>query len=887
MTAVRPRRLAHRGRVQARARWFDRALAGDDAARRAVLAAWCAGATVTELAGGYLVRWPRVSAVDAELGAGVPLVEQADVLWGAPLAAAERADLEAAAGCVVLVRAGEAMALRPGAVVDVSGWVSLGRVHVADVAPLAAPAAPEPERPPPAVDLREKLGGIPPMAPSAVELAEQLRHRADGPRVVQLGTVDRLLLSVVRALRSLLPARTGKAHPVHVQALPPPAWLQRLGRWLDGVVARSSLGALVGRRYAAYLARLAEMFERGELGEALRHAIPLGGESAGGTGWSWGLPSPRADLSIAPWRGAASSSMALGPDVYDYMRRMYRAAFERLVGLGRLDEAAFILAELLGDAHEAVAFLEKHGRLKLAAELAEARGLPPGLVVRQLFIAGDVERAVDVARRSGAFADAVARLEKTDATQAAALRVLWASALADAGDTLRAVAVVWEVPTLRRLAKDWLQRAVEGGGEAGATALGRLLELDPALFDSVKLRVTALAADDDATAPAARVAALATLKETAAGRVLARALVRAAWQDVQEGRLVLANSVFRALVTATGDAALRADAPSLPAKKGEWLPARAEPRVFNCAASDSGSTPVHDVALLPDGRVAVALDALGVRVLSRRGRTALAVDEPATRWVLSDHGDRALAVRQLDRDRWRATRVDFRTGRAAPWLEEALTAFATTHDGAWWMVGRGHDLWALDLGADRARVAWRVPDVGGRGTGAVLDVARSNLSLAFLAGLESTVWRYEQPGMVLRDRLEVPLPEVALAARVTANAQLAVVRRASDDDATALVLQLRWLRGRMIERTVSAPGAGLVLLEANPQWVVTGVSVAAGVQVTLWDAAEVQPRAEFFLDGRKRACARLMGHALCLGDDRGTVLVLDLVSGVLVRDLRV
>src|SRR5947208_1315692 len=81
-----------------------------------------------------------------------------------------------------------------------------------------------------------------------------------------------------------------------------------------------------------------------------------------------------------------------------------------------------------------IAFLEKHGQHRLAAELAESRDLPAGMVVRQWFLARDVRRAIRLAEERGAFADAIARLERTHRSEAQALRMLWAERLASKGD---------------------------------------------------------------------------------------------------------------------------------------------------------------------------------------------------------------------------------------------------------------------------------------------------------------------------------------------------------------------------------------------------------------------------------------------------------------------
>src|SRR5262249_34949773 len=144
---------------------------------------------------------------------------------------------------------------------------------------------------------------------------------------------------------------------------------------------------------------------------------------------------------------------------------------------------------------EAVAFLERHRRLRLAAEIAEARGLPIGLVVRQWFLAGERDRAVLLARRFGAFADAVARLERGG--ERTALRLLWAESRARAGSFAAAVDVAWPIAEARALAALWIDRAIEQGGASGARMLARKLELFPETFGEVLDRALLLAEDDE------------------------------------------------------------------------------------------------------------------------------------------------------------------------------------------------------------------------------------------------------------------------------------------------------------------------------------------------------------------------------------------------------
>ena len=60
-----------------------------------------------------------------------------------------------------------------------------------------------------------------------------------------------------------------------------PSLFARLRARIAGALWKSRLGMVLGRRHAAYLRRMLELFDRGELEQALRHAIPLGDGSGG------------------------------------------------------------------------------------------------------------------------------------------------------------------------------------------------------------------------------------------------------------------------------------------------------------------------------------------------------------------------------------------------------------------------------------------------------------------------------------------------------------------------------------------------------------------------------------------------------------------------------
>ena len=164
--------------------------------------------------------------------------------------------------------------------------------------------------------------------------------------------------------------------------------------------------------------------------------------------------------------------MHLGDDLESHLRRLYRQAFERLAREGRIDEAVFVLAELLQARREALDYLEAHQRHAQAAELALAWDQPADLIVRLHCLAGDWRRAVAVARRDGAFANAVLQLEKKWPDAAHRLRGEWGEALAQQGDWLAAVNAVWPVQALRAQALAWLQAAESAEGRTGRAGIG-------------------------------------------------------------------------------------------------------------------------------------------------------------------------------------------------------------------------------------------------------------------------------------------------------------------------------------------------------------------------------------------------------------------------------
>jgi hypothetical protein len=897
VSTLAPRELVLRGHHLVYGFVVEPALVGEAEARVRILAAWSPGTVVRRLReGALLCVWPSPARHEVRGLPGLALVERDGAWCTLPLTDAEWLDLAPVPpGSLVRARAGQVVVeveARP--VVDPAQWLDVDHVVPLATSTLGAPpraiARPTPVAPSP--DLRTRLLPSGTQAPTAeiARVVEVLRRVERGEAAPQGQAARRepwwqRVVAWWRTARTARPAAASEARrgaPGVVEALPP--WWRRLAAWLgrraspaatqppaSGAVSVAgpapvsplsawlrrwarlrALAPWAGKESARYLTDMLDKFERGDLAEALRHAIPLGGQAGSGERAAAGAPAPRTELRISPRSaGGAGSSLVASDDLYAHLRRVYTSAFERLEREGRHEEAAFVLAELLRRSEEAVSFLERHGKLRLAAELAEARGLEPALVVRQWMLADDVERAVALARQHGVFASALARLDRSHPEHARRLRVLWADLCADAGDFERAVEVVWPVEDARALALGWIDRAMEVGGAVRARMIARKIELRPEAYAELRAEVLAMCAERSAPAALDRevlAQGLLAVRSEASQR-LVFPLVRAVVEDRAAGWSTQSSRELRTLADFAGQRALRGDLPEL--DRGS-LPTSVQHDV-HVAARDVGRTPLYDAALLPSGRLLVALGEGGVVWLTPDGRRVAHFDVPAHRLVVSDHGDRALALAPRG-ELTRVSKLDLRARGARHWLDLELHGHADTFDGSVWYVLERRAVVALDLLARRPHAVWRVePD------GAPVLVARTATALAFATAdaAELEVWSYQLPTVSLRARRRVPLPQgCALAA-----------------DGRALLLRdgQLVLSNATIQSQFPAPSGEVLSLvvgangEAGALW-----RTAEGCAATVGDgSSQVRVR----LDGTTAAFVRLSGRHVLVGDREGRVLL--------------
>lgn len=938
-TPVRPRQLVHRGVVDAAGLFFPSRSLAEDEARGRVLATLDAQTRVVRTDEGLVAL--RSRRIDTRVAPGTVLVAvgaaEAHALAAAPLDADELEALAPPRGALVLVLDGEARVTTLDRSEDPASWLDV-TLELDEVAPLGAPPPPPALAVAPPRDVRQAFGAV--ARPPPPEHAEVVRALAAAAAAGQAANEARaagttreakaaglsaggaagaptgatlFLLGLLAALAAVLarlfaprlgdardaraagaaraassgrqPAASGRGRR-ELQARPAapsgPSLLDKLRAQLADALAklllRTRLARLVGERQARYMREMVDCFERGDLDEALRRAIPLAKDGDGGATPAFGVPTPRDAITIRAEEARGASSLLVGADLFGDLRGMYRRAFEKLDERGDVEKAAFVLAELLHENQEAVAYLERHERWQLAAEIAEARGLPPAMVVRQWFLAKNRERAMAIARREGVFADAIARLSPSHPEEAEALRLLWADALASAGDLGAAITVAESCARAAELVRAWVELAVEGGGTLGARMLARRLSRAPASFDDTRDRILALLAGDGPAGLDERAAFLRALlsePSSPAVRLLARPAARAALRDRGRGLPILTAQELSSLLDRAGGE-LSADAPS-PGTLPPLSASLAGPWTLWISEVDTGARAVWDAAALPSGRLLIALGEAGVELLGPVGRVLHRFEQPATELVVSMHGDRALAVVPRG-EATRIARIDVARRRDEPWTEARLVAHARRFDGTSWLVA---------LPGTR-------PADGGRL--ALLDCLEPRLVALAQLPVTGTVRALFADATPPGGTPSPPPP----GARLVSGELDALEHRELG------LAPLRLVRsGQLATEGTWGPRVAVALradegVDVSPGWVVTWGTVPDGdagpgrspsVQVTAYardgqTSPTALPRLVLTLAGATRVRARLTDDTLVVADDRGRVLVLDLALGAVLRSLR-
>jgi hypothetical protein len=293
----------------------------------------------------------------------------------------------------------------------------------------------------------------------------------------------------------------------------------------------------------------------------------------------------------------------------------------------------------------------------------------------------------------------------------------------------------------------------------------------------------------------------------------------------------------------------------------------------------------------------VALGEIGVRLLTRDGRTVTHFDQPADRLVISDNSARAIALARRG-EVWRLSRLDLIEWRCEDWCDAQIDAFASNYDGSLWFLGAQGDLYAIDAQAKSFEALWRVPEAGRQ----VLKVARSESSCSFLttssewSDLEQ--WVYRLPLLTLRTRSTPPTrPDNTI--RIHSREALSPDGMYVDQSSLCLVgetevtplpsLKLRVFEGESekFELAIGDESCEPLIPEIFGRWVASPVLETDGVRVRVIDLQSKDVTAQLWLASAKQVSTRLTENTLTVADTIGRVIAIDLRRNCSIRYFRI
>ncbi len=774
------RRPLFDGTRELRGIWFDPDTSGEEKVRARILQRWQPGSRLYKICNGYFLEFPQKKYLHCASLDGLAIAEINGVLTSAPLQPDEFAALGSHGFCLVAGAQIQSASLTLADRIDPSAWLDLSTISLrkplvfprgsgtsstADGAGLA-----------PGKDIREILGeAIPPASDAQKNFLDEAAAVIEGgKRPTDANQKKSLLQQAGPAALSALGLAAGWlshfldfrkpasenawGNTAQAEKLSPLA--QKLNDFAVRMANMSRISSFLGERQARFLREMMDMFERGDVNEALRHAIPLDSLQAKNTRQAFGVPKRRDQLSISYGSGLGSS-IGVSNGMQEHLRQLYRRTFERLDCEGKIDEAVFVLAELLKSGAEAVNYLESKGRIKQAAELADNLELSPEIRVRLWWLAGEFERAAHIARLFNSFAEAVQLLDKKHAKEGRELRRQWAQATASRGDLADAAEILWPLEEERELALSWLSQAERAGGLLGVRALTKKLSLEVADLKQSEAsirHILEMQGEAGAQIRARLAQELLCLKQRSpASTKLAATVLRHVLAERAVGLNQLKKQDISRLVEFAAASAMRADMPALNLPNDVYdTPFNARSSPLEMLFEERGLLRIHDACRLPDERYLLALGEGGVCVVNQAGRQIAHYPVPAQHLVLSDNGQRALVLAQRG-SVMRLCRLDLTGNSIADWISLPLSFWSGRYDGLHWNVVMNNRLLTIDTSVDKLHVVWQIADLPGRIFAYSESTQAQTLLIDASDGIEQ--WRYLLPARRLNQRDSWSVPD--------------------------------------------------------------------------------------------------------------------------------
>lgn len=891
--------------------------------RKRILLLWNPGVRVLrhETANSVLVLLEKAKLIDCSYAPGCALIKTQGVLSSIVLKSSAIESMSNPSNYLLVMMSGVLQRYDMSTAVeeDPSTWLDVNGLELIPVQSLGRlPAPPETELTlkPEAVHQVFSNDALKP-SKEREDFLSSLQGGSDtnSQKTVEFGGIGRSLVNIFQRLfrrkqesgNSVGDGVSGTSQAFNMGREPGKSFYERISGFFSRVVMSSKLGKFLSKRQARYFRNMMDKFESGDIQDALRHAVPLASarDVFQPSKAAFGLPNARTSLDISYQSGGSASSYHFGESFYAHLEKLYRSTFYRLDRAGRIQEAAFVLAELLQATEEAVSYLEKQGEFELAAKLAEGREADPALIIRQWFLAGEVTRAVQIAKRTGQFSQAVKQLQATHPAEAEKLRLLWAQSMVSAGQYAKAVDIVWQVDEARSLALNWAGVAIREGGESGARMLARKIAHCPDEYGHLKQMALALLANEttdqtcsyqDPSMAAQRLAfAKALLNEpgTPESSTIARQVYRAMLRDRGYAVNSWKQRDFDQLSRLAQERALHTDLPNInyPIDDSLTCSLRHVSTPEFHALTDSGTLELWCAVALPKQRVLLAEGEAGVSILNTNGKVSAHFAVPAHQLVVSDSGNRAIALAQRG-EFIRLSKIDLSQQRSQYWCDVRLDHYCSHYDGVLWFVAMEDRLLAIDVEAEEFKSIWQISELPGH----VIGLTRSQSSLAVLMDTASQpqVWRYDIPKLMLRQRTEINCQNLNMEDLsgfvIDTEAKVYALQATEKRDGTVECLCFKQ-ESPPLAVTLKLPDNVLEIIHFNvvEEWLLIQARVQPDIEgkpqqhLFLYSAVDgainSEPALEIHLSDVVHTHVGIYDQKLSLCDSTGQVALIDLVSG--------
>lgn len=530
--------------------------------------------------------------------------------------------------------------------------------------------------------------------------------------IIQLIRRKKCLQTIFYKLRRhfIRPATAGSQTASNDESTTKPSKKNTRHRWRDYLAKLpifSYLHHLINFRQDKYLDSMMKMFEDGNLDKALKYAIPLNGSGQTGR-QTFGTPKPRDKLSFSEKIYGEQSSIYVDNQIQHHLQQLYRRSFEKLDKENRIEEAAFVLIELLNNLTEGIDYLERKNRLNQALDIAITKDADPNLVVRLCCLNEQWDKAIMIAKRHNAFANAITLLENQNSPLADKLRLVWAQTLAQRAEWLAAIDAIWPLKNSRHLIQKWFDYA-EKTEQFNANIIVKKLILQPESISEYQEELQQLQTDPNRYEErfAIATAILAHQKDSSKLGSLLSSFINVIIFDMSRHKTSLTRTDMIQLIELTQDKTLKNDLPNAQFIVKTYQPLSETKTLQSVTCCQPGHRKIYDAMPMRNGHYLLALGEAGIIVVNKMGQQLKHFMIAAHHFVVSHNFNQTLVLAKKDDRHYLIHKLDIATEKAISLGYLQFDDYLSNFDGLNWTIINGDHIQVINV-EQPLKIVWQV-----------------------------------------------------------------------------------------------------------------------------------------------------------------------------------